>query len=170
MGQFAIPIAIASAATAAVVSYQGYQQAASQAKAAGDYNKRVYEYRAKVSEQDAEIIRRKNEQDKYYFDRDFKKYQGQTIVAYLKNGVSIEGGTPYAQLKQNYEDAQYQKDIMDYNASIGEKNAEDNALFERMTGSISQMNAYAQAQSYQYQAYSSLLTGVQKVGYYGSLV
>jgi len=105
MGQLAIPIAIASAATAAVVSYQGYQQAASQAKAAGDYNKRVYEYRAKVSEQDVEIIRRKNEQDKYYFDRDFKKYQGQTVVAYLKNGVSIEGGTPYAQLKQNYEDA-----------------------------------------------------------------
>ena len=169
MGQLAIPIAIASAATAAVVSYQGYQQAASNARAAGDYNKRVYEYRAKVTEQDIEIIRRKNEQDKYYFDKDFNKYQSQTVVAYLKNGVSLEGGTPYKVLKQNYDDAQYSKDIMDYNASIGQKNAEDNALFERMTGSISQMNAYAQAQSYQYQAYSSLLTGAQKVGYYGSI-
>jgi hypothetical protein len=169
MGQLAIPIAIASAATAAVVSYQGYQQAASNARAAGDYNRRVYEYRADVAEQDKEIIRRKNEQDKYYFDRDFNKYQSQTVVAYLKNGVSLEGGTPYKVLKQNYDDAQYSKDIMDYNASIGQKNAEDNALFERMTGSISQMNAYAQAQSYQYQAYSSLLTGAQKVGYYGSI-
>lgn len=162
------PLAIAASAGSAVVTTMGYMNAAKAAQTTGDYNKKIYDYRADVTERDAELIDEQNRLNKIKFDRISRQTMAKSKVAYLKSGIVLDDGdpnsTPQKVLKENAELIQFEKKVMDYNAAIGKQQQLDTAVFERIQGDVARMTAYNQATGYKYQAGASLLGGAAKTG------
>ena len=162
------PLAIAASVGSAVITTMGYMQAAKAAEATGDYNKKIYDYRANVTERDAQLIGEQNRITQIKFDRIARKQQALTKVAYLKNGIVLDDGdpnsTPQKVLRENAELIQFERKVMDYNAAIGKQKELDTAVFERIQGDVAKMTAYNQATGYKYQAGASLLGGAAKTG------
>ena len=109
--------------------------AAKQASAMGKYNQQVQERNAKVSEQEAEAIKNKNEFDIARFDQQFERLTGQTKVATLKSGVELSGSALNI-LRYNAEQAEVQKDVMEYNSQVSQARKIEEANFARISGTI----------------------------------
>ena len=129
--------------------------AARQASAAGKYNQAVQERNAKVLEQEAQIIEKQKEFDLARFDKEFLKLQGETKTAILKSGVTLEG-SGLRILRANAEEAEVEKDIIEYNASIGKSRAFEKANFARMQGNLERMRAKQAELGYYAKAAESL--------------
>jgi|TARA_Y100000296_G_scaffold83294_1_gene113873 hypothetical protein len=162
------PLAIAASAATTVVSTLGYMGAANAAETEGAYNKKIYNYRADITERDAELINEQNRINQIKFDRIARSQAAYTNVAYLKNGIVLDDGdptsTPQKVIKNNAELVAFEKKVMDYNAAIGVKKQMDAAVFERMQGDVANMTARNQALGYKYQAGASLLGGAATTG------
>lgn len=139
----------------AVVSAVTSVAAAKQASALGKYNQSIQERNAQVAEQQAEAIERQNEFDIARFDQQFAQLQSQTKVAALKSGVALEG-TALKILRSNAEQAEVEKDIIEYNSKIGQARAFEQANFARMQGSLARQQGRAAAIGYYGQAASAL--------------
>ena len=135
----------------AVVSAVTSVAAAKQASALGKYNQEIQNRNAEVAEQQAEAIERQNEFDIARFDQQFAQLQGQTKVAALKSGVSLEG-TALKILRSNAEQAEIQKDIMEYNSKVAQSQALEQANFARMQGNIARQQGKIAAIGYYGQA------------------
>ena len=129
--------------------------AAQQASAAGKYNQAVQNRNAEVAEQKAEIIQDKLELDLARFDEQFQKLQSETKVSVLKSGAELSG-TALKILRSNAEQAEIEKDMMEYNAKIGQSGAYEEANFARMQGQIARQEGRAAAIGYYGQAASAL--------------
>ena len=70
---------------------------------------------ALIREQEAEQIKVQTEFDSVRFDRLFEKVTGETKVATLKSGVELSGSALRI-LRYNAEQAEIQKDVMNYNS------------------------------------------------------
>ena len=92
--------------------------AARQASAAGKYNQAVQNRNAQVAEQEAAQIEKQLETDLVRFDQDFQKFQGEAKVAIAKTGAEFSGSSLRA-LRYNAEQAELEKNVMEYNAKIG---------------------------------------------------
>ena len=114
--------------------------AAQQAKAIGKYNQQIAERNAKVKEQEAEAIQNKLELDIQRFDKKFTELQGKTQTAVLKSGATLSG-SGLRILRYNAEQAEVEKNIMSYNAKIGQQRKFEEANFARMRGSLARMEA-----------------------------
>jgi len=163
------------AATAAAASAVTSVAAARQASAAGKYNQAIQNRNAQVAEQEAQQIERQKEFDIAKFDQQFAQLQGQTKTRVLFSGAELSG-SGLRILRQNAEQAEIEKDIIDYNAKIGQSRAFEQANFARMQGNLARMQArqaelgyYAKAAA-SLQSYggggsgSSLLGGPQSMG------
>ena len=150
--------------------------AARQASAIGKYNQAVQNRNAQVAEQEAQAIEQQKNLDIERFDKQFTKLQGETKTAILKSGVTLEG-SGLRILRANAEEAEVEKDIIEYNASIGKSRAFERANFARMQGNLERMRArqaelgyYAKAAESLNSAYggggsgSSLLSGPRSMG------
>jgi len=131
--------------------------AARQASAAGKYNQAVQERNAKVLEQEAQIIEKQKEFDLARFDKEFLKLQGETKTQILFSGAELSG-TGLRILKANAEQAEIEKDIIEYNANINKSRKFEEANFARMSGVVAKNQAKAAELGYYAQAGSSLLT------------
>jgi|TARA_R100001126_G_scaffold101044_1_gene80610 hypothetical protein len=138
--------------------------AAKQASTIGKYNQAVQERNAKVSEQEAQAIEQQKNLDIQRFDKQFAQLQGQTKTAILKSGATLEG-SGLRILRANAEEAEVEKDIIEYNASIGKTRAFERANFARMQGNLERMRArqaelgyYAKAAA-SIQSYGSGMSG-----------
>jgi len=89
-----------------------------QASAAGKYNQAVYNRNAQVAEQEAAQIEKQTEFDLARFDKQFAQLQGQTKTNILFSGAELSG-SGLRILRRNAEEAELEKDIIDYNAKIG---------------------------------------------------
>ena len=125
--------------------------AAQQQSALGKYNQQVYNRNALVKEQEAEAIKKQTEFDIAKFDQQFEQLTGQTKVATLKSGVEISGSALNI-LRYNAEQAEIQKDVMDYNSQVAQSQKIEEANFARIRGQIArreakiaQLGAYARA-------------------------
>ena len=107
--------------------------AAQQASAAGKYNQAVQERNAKVKEQEAEQAEKQLDFDLARFDQQFAKLQGQTKTNVLFSGAELSG-SGLRILRSNVEQAELEKDIIDYNAKIGKARKFEEANFARMSG------------------------------------
>ena len=125
--------------TAAAVGVLGYAQYKQQG-AAGKYNQAVANRNATVAEQEAAQIEKQLEFDLSRFDQQFLKLQGQTKVALSKSGVERSGSGLRA-LRYNAEQAEIEKNIMDYNAKIGQSRKFEEANFARIQGNIAKQQA-----------------------------
>ena len=125
--------------------------AGKQASALGKYNQSVQNRNALVREQEAEAIKKQTEFDVARFDQQFEQLVGQTKVAVAKSGVERSGSALNIS-RYNAEQAEIQKDVMDYNSQVAQSQKMEQANFARMQGviarregKIAQLGYYAKA-------------------------
>jgi len=147
---------------------------ARQASAIGKYNQAVQNRNIEAANQDALAIEQQKNLDIARFDKSFAKLQGETKTKILKSGVDLSD-TGLRILRANAEEAEVEKDIIEYNASIGKSRAFEKANFARMQGNLERMRARQAELAYYAKAAeslsrssggsgSSLLSGPQSMG------
>jgi hypothetical protein len=126
---------VAQVATVAL----GYAQYKQQG-AAGKYNQSIQERNAKIAEQEAAQIEKQLEFDIARFDQKFDQLQGQTTTRIAKTGADFSG-TGLRVLRANAEEAEKEKNIMEYNAKIGQARKFEEANFARIQGQVARQTA-----------------------------
>ena len=130
--------------------------AAQQASAAGKYNQAVQERNARVKEQEAAQMEKQKEFDLARFDQQFSQLQGETKTAVLTSGVELSGSGLNV-MRYNAEQAEIEKDILDYNSKVAQSQKIEEANFARMRGQIARNEARAAQIGYYAKAGESLL-------------
>jgi len=130
--------------------------AASQASAAGKYNQAVQERNARVAEQEAEQMEKQKEFDLVRFDQQFSQLQGETKTAILTSGVELSGSGLNV-MRYNAQQAEIEKDILDYNSKVAQSQKMEEANFARMRGQVARNEAKAAQIGYYAQAGQSLM-------------
>ena len=130
--------------------------AAQQASAAGKYNQAVQERNAVIAEQEAGQIEKQKEFDLARFDKQFSQLQGQTKTAILKSGAELSGSGLNI-MRYNSEQAEIEKDIIDYNSKVAQSRKMEEANFARMSGQMARMEARSAQIGYYAQAGQSLM-------------
>ena len=118
--------------------------AARQASSIGSYNQAIQNRNAQIAEQKAEALKEQTKFDIARFDQQFEQLTGQTKVATLKSGVELSGSALNI-LRYNAEQAEIQKDIMDYNSKVAQSQAIEQANFARMQGVVAKQQARSAA-------------------------
>ena len=130
--------------------------AARQASATGKYNQAVQNRNALVSEQEAQRLEQQNEFDIARFDQQFTQMQGQTKTAVLTSGAELSG-SGLRIMRYNAEQAEIEKDILDYNSKVAQSQKMEEANFARMRGQVARNEAKAAQIGYYAQAGQSLM-------------
>ena len=118
--------------------------AARQASSIGSYNQAIQNRNAQIAEQKAEALKEQTKFDIARFDQQFEQLTGQTKVATLKSGVELSGSALNI-LRYNAEQAEIQKDIIDYNSKVAQSQAIEQANFARMQGVVAKQQARSAA-------------------------
>ena len=126
---------VAQVATVAL----GYAQYKQQG-AAGKYNQAIQNRNAQIAEQEAAQIEKQLEFDIAKFDQKVVQLQGQATTRIFKSGVELEG-TGLRVLRANAEEAEKEKNIMEYNAKIGQARKFEEANFSRIQGQVARQTA-----------------------------
>jgi hypothetical protein len=126
-----------------------------QASAAAQYNQAIQNRNARTMMQRAEAIEQKKELDLAKFDQQFAQLQGETKVSIAKTGAE-RSGTALRILRRNVEQAELEKDMIEYNTEIGKSQAFEQANFATMQGQLARMQGRAIAYQYYGQAASAL--------------
>lgn len=119
-----------------VLGYAQYQQQG----AAGKYNQAIQNRNAQIAEQEAAQIEKQLEFDIARFDQKFEQLQGQTTTRILKTGGDLSG-TGLKILRSNAQQAEVEKNIMEYNAKIGQARKFEEANFARIQGEVARQTA-----------------------------
>ena len=130
--------------------------AARQASANGKYNQGVEERNATVYKQEIEQLEKQKEFDIARFDQQFVQLQGQTKTAIYKSGVTLEG-SGLRILRYNSEQAEIEKNIIDFNSKVAQSQKLEQANFAYMKGQIAKNEARTAALGYYAQAGQSLM-------------
>ena len=130
--------------------------AGKQANALGKYNQSVQNRNALVIEQEAEAIEKQNEFDIARFDQQFTQMQGQTKTAVLTSGAELSGSGLNV-LRYNAQQAEIEKDILDYNSKVSQSQKIEQANFARIQGSIARREGKIAQLGYYAKAGESLL-------------
>jgi len=125
--------------------------------AAGKYNQAVQNRNALVAEQEAAQIEKQLELDLARFDQQFQQLQGQTKTAILKSGAELSG-SGLRVMRYNAEQAELEKDILEYNAKIGQARKFEEANFARIQGEFARQQARMAQIGTAFQTGTSLLT------------
>lgn len=129
-----------------------------QASAVGSYNKAIADRNFRVKVQEAERIQQQKEFDLARFDQKFSQLQGQTKTAVLTSGAELSG-SGLRVLRYNAQQAEIEKDIIDYNSKVAESRKMEEANFAIMSGELARQQAKATELGYYAQAGTSLLKG-----------
>ena len=132
-------------------------EAGKQAAALGKYNQSVQNRNALIKEQEAEAIKKQTEFDVARFDQQFEQLTGQTKVATLKSGVELSGSALNI-LRYNAEQAEIEKDILDYNSKVSQSQKMEQANFARIQGTIARREAKIAQLGYYAKAGESLMS------------
>jgi hypothetical protein len=129
-------------ATAALGVAQFQQQGA-----AGKYNQAVQNRNAVIAEQEAAQMEKQLETDLARFDKQFQQLQGQATTSIIKSGAELSG-SGLRVLRYNAEQAELEKDIIEYNAKVGQARKFEEANFARIQGQMArQQSRMAQLQT-----------------------
>ena len=127
--------------TAALVAVGGLGVAQYQQQgAAGKYNQSIQNRNAQIAEQEAAQIEKQLEFDIARFDQKFQQLQGQTTTRIAKTGADFTG-TGLRVLRANAEEAEKERNIMEYNAKIGQARKFEEANFARIQGQVARNTA-----------------------------
>ena len=136
--------------------------AARQASAIGSFNQAVAERNATIAEQEAEAQKKLTTYNLNKFNQSFEKLQSRTRVSLLKSGVELSG-TALKILQSNAEQAELQRDVIEYNGQVAEAKKLEEANFARISGTLARRKANLEALGYLSQAGTSLLN-MKQVG------
>jgi hypothetical protein len=125
--------------------------------AAGKYNQAIQNRNAQIAEQEAAQIEKQLEFDLARFDQRFQQLEGQTITRIAKTGADFSG-TGLRILRNNAQQAEIEKNIMDYNAKIGQAKKFEEANFARIQGNIARQQARSAQISTLFSTGTSLLS------------
>ena len=103
--------------------------------AIGKYNQDVQERNALVAEQQSEQIEQKKEFDIAQFDKEFLKIEGEQRVSSAKAGIEFSGTALRIQ-RANAEEAQLQREIIEYNSKVAKSQAVEKANMFRIQGQM----------------------------------
>ena len=131
--------------------------AATSANEIGKFNQQVANRNALIAEQEAAAQAKLTEFNIAKFNQSFEKFQSTTKVATLKSGVELSG-TALKILQSNAEQAELQRDIIEYNGKVAEAKKLEEANFARISGTIARATARQQAIGYLAGAGISLLS------------
>ena len=131
--------------------------AASSANEIGKFNQDVGNRNALIAEQEAAAQAKLTEFNIAKFNQSFEKFQSTTKVSILKSGVELSG-TALKILQSNAEQAELQRDVIEYNGKVAEAKKLEEANFARIQGSLARASGRQQAIGYLAGAGSSLLT------------
>jgi hypothetical protein len=127
------------------------------ANAAGKYNQAVQNRNAQIAEQESAQLEKQNEFDIARFDQQFQQLEGQTKVSIFKSGTTLEG-SGLRVMRYNAEQAELQKNIMDYNSKIAQSQKIEEANFARIQGTIARQQGRQAQLAYFAKAGQSLMT------------
>lgn len=130
--------------------------AARQAGAIGKYNQQIQERNAQIAEQESEQLEKQKELDLQKFDQQFQQLEGETRVAFATSGVELSGSALNI-LRSNAEQAELERDIIEYNTEIGKSQKLEEANFARMQGTLARAEAKQAQLGYYARAGESLL-------------
>ena len=108
--------------------------------AAGKYNQAIQNRNAEIATQEAQQIEKQLEFDISRFDQKFQQLQGQTTTRIAKTGADLSG-TGLRVLRANAEEAEKERNIMEYNAKIGQARKFEEANFFRIQGQVARQQA-----------------------------
>jgi hypothetical protein len=126
---------VAQVATVAL----GYAQYKQQG-AAGKYNQAIQNRNAEIATQEAQQIEKQLEFDISRFNEKFDQLQGQTTTRIAKTGADYSG-TGLKILRANARQGEIEKNIMEYNAKIGQARKFEEANFARIQGEVARQTA-----------------------------
>tara|TARA_R110001583_G_scaffold165585_1_gene318296 strand:+ start:347 stop:847 length:501 start_codon:yes stop_codon:yes gene_type:complete len=158
-----IEVAIAASVASAAVGAYGQMQGAAAARRAGAFSQGMANREAKILEHQAETARQLGDYSAWQFMDQFQESQDATTVAYLKNGVTLEG-TALDVLAENAGQAEIQRQGILWNAELQSKQIADSAVLRRMEGQLAAMKGQQVAQAATGKAFGSLLSGAGRVG------
>ena len=101
----------------AVASFTGSVMQAQQQSAAGKYNQAIQNRNAQIADQEAKQIENQKEFDIARFDKNFTQLQGQTTTRIVKTGADLSG-TGLRVLRSNAEQAEVERNTIEYNANV----------------------------------------------------
>jgi len=136
--------------------------AAGQASSIGKFNQAVANRNAQIAEQEAEAQKKLTEFDIAKFNQSFERLEGETKVSTLKSGVELSGSALRI-MRQNAEQAELQRSIIEYNGQVAESKKLEEANFARISGQVARRQATLTSLGYLSQAGTSLLT-MKKIG------
>ena len=136
--------------------------AARQASAIGSFNQAVAERNATIAEQEAEAQKKLTTYNLNKFNQSFEKLQSRTRVGLLKSGVELSG-TALKILQSNAEQAELQRNVIEYNGQVAEAKKLEEAAFATISGTLARRQANLAALGYISQAGTSLLS-MKQVG------
>ena len=90
---------------------------AQQQNAAGKYNQAIQNRNAQIADQEAQQIEQQKEFDIARFDKNFAQLQSQATTRILKSGVELQG-TGLRVLRNNAEQAEVERNVIDYNSKV----------------------------------------------------
>jgi hypothetical protein len=108
--------------------------------AAGKYNQAIQNRNAEIATQEAQQIEKQLEFDISRFNEKFDQLQGQTNTRIAKTGADFSG-TGLRILRANAQQAEVEKNIMEYNAKIGQARKFEEANFFRIQGQVARQTA-----------------------------
>jgi hypothetical protein len=127
--------------TAAIVAVGGLGVAQYQQQgAAGKYNQAIQNRNAEIATQEAAQIEKQLEFDISRFNEKFDQLQGQTTTRIAKTGADFSG-TGLRILRANAQQAEVERNIMEYNAKIGQARKFEEANFFRIQGQVARQTA-----------------------------
>jgi len=132
-------MAFAAPAIPFVVGGLGVMQYQQQG-AAGKFNQSVQNRNAQIAEQEAAQMEKQLEFDIERFNKQFTQVQGQTTTRIAKTGATLEG-TGLRILRANAEEAELQRNIMEYNSKVGQAKKLEEANFYRIQGQVARQQA-----------------------------
>jgi hypothetical protein len=117
---------------------------AKQQSAAGKYNQAIQNRNAEIADQEAIQIEKQTEFDLQRFDQNFKQLQGQTTTRILKSGIELEG-TGLRVLRRNAEEAEVEKNVINYNSKVAAAQRREGGNMSRIQGQFARASGRSAA-------------------------
>jgi hypothetical protein len=117
---------------------------AQQQNATGKYNQSIQNRNAQLADQEAQQIEKQTEFDLQRFDQNIQQLEGQTTTRILKSGAELSG-TGLRVLRRNAEEAEVEKNVINYNSKVAQAQRREAGNMFRIQGQFARASGRAAA-------------------------
>jgi len=109
---------------------------AQQQNAIGKYNQAIQNRNAEIARQEDGAINKRTEFQLGQFEKDYDRFIGKTRVSTSKAGVSQDTGTSLRIAMKNAEEAEIQRDVIQYEGNVAKARKFEEENFYRIQGEV----------------------------------